>query len=180
MKSCSSLYDHIVENIIELDKDEIKILSQPRYNTITKRLNLPSLVKELACKYLNIGMYKTLRDWVFYVHVYELTDEDLTKLDSTLFDDMDMIDLERKYLHMIIPETVMVISTSSNPLTLPSPLLHHPHRIRDRSLTPYPQNQKTSTQSASLSTATFVSVINMIYPSSTEISINNVEIIIYM
>lgn len=68
-----SYFDYIIEEILEFDKDEIKLLNQLRYrivNTITRRITLTSLDKELAYKDMNMGMYKTLRDWIFYVNTY--------------------------------------------------------------------------------------------------------------
>lgn len=68
-----SYFDYIIEEILEFDKDEIKLLNQLRYrivNTITRRITLTSLDKELAYKDMNMGMYKTLCDWIFYVNTY--------------------------------------------------------------------------------------------------------------
>ena len=55
---------------------------------------------------------------MFYVNVYEPTYEDMKKLNNTMFDDINMIDLERKYRHKILPETIPSFATHK---TLPPP-----------------------------------------------------------
>lgn len=60
-----------------------------------------------------MSMYKTSQDWMFYVNVYEPTYGDMKNLDNTIFDYMDMIDLDLKYRRKTIPETVPSFATPS-------------------------------------------------------------------
>ena len=113
-----SLYNHIIKDILKFDKNEIRILHLLKYRTfenIKSHLNLMSLEKELRCKDMHMGMYKTLREWMFYVNVYKPTYKDIEKFYNTIFNDMDMIDLKRKNRHKIIPETVPSFATPSTP-----------------------------------------------------------------
>ena len=119
-----------MENILEFDTDEIKILNQLRYRNIkhiTTTLDHNTLDGERKCNDLSAGMYNALCEWMFYVHVYEPTNEDLAKLNNTLFNNKDMLDLEQKYCHKMYPETALLIFPSSIP---PRPSLYN-HIVED-------------------------------------------------
>ena len=91
-----------------------------------------------------MGMYKTLRELMFNVNVYKPAYEDMKNLNNTMFDDMNMIDLERKYHHEILPETVPSFATHTTlPPTSPTSVNFsntHSSRKQDPASTIFPSS----------------------------------------
>ena len=132
MPTNSSILDHLLKNVLEFSDTEVGKLHQLKYHKIgrLKNIKLSTIDEEKSSKDMSSVMYKQLKRWMWYYKVHQPSLEDIANLDDSLFDDIDLDELEHQFQQLSFkPPTSLASTTSSSTTTTPPSTLSYKHAI---------------------------------------------------
>ena len=91
---------------MKLTDDEItrvRLLKYDTWSKITRWIRRSQLRLEFENKDISMGMYKSFVDLMYYYHKYKPGKAKISSLDDDIFDNEDMDDFEKFYIHYFSP-----------------------------------------------------------------------------